>query len=476
MKTKLIAALIVGSFVLAGCGGGGSSDSAMDMDEPPPLTEEEERIDELEEQLEAAQEQARLEQAAREREQAAREREQAAREQAEAEQERLEDEAEEAETRANRADAKATIGGLRAAAAGTLTTVTPRYAATTDVVTDPAVSFANKSRGSASGWSVTTLSNSGFTHNDDLVVYSNRGPATRVLLTQEYSGRFMDDDDETANTPIEASITSADGRLIRSGSFPTQDGDDKTFPHNYENDGTSDGLDIVRISGTFHGASGYFHCMGECTIGRRGDRYTVAGTWTFHATDTARALVDDKSYMHFGWWKREQKSDESFSFATFSGRSAMDYSATNDATNFNLLGGSATYRGPAVGQYAIYQPLGTQSEAGSFTASAELTADFTANMLSGTVTNFSNDPDWSLTLNRQSMAGGDVSGGTTDWTIAGNTSLRRGAWDAEFFSEAEYVGQTPDGVIGEFTGIYDADADAANGDVGRIVGAFGARK
>ena len=465
MNIRLIAALILGSFVLAGCGGGGSDVT----EDETRLTVEEERIAELEEQLEEAQERARLEQAAKEREQAAKEREQAAKEQ-------LEKDAEELEARANRAEAKAAIEGLRAAAAGTLTTVTPRYAATTDIVTNPAVSFARKSRSSASGWSVTTLSNSGFTHNDDLVVYSNRGRATRVLLTQEYSGRFMDDDDETANTPIEASITSADGRLIRSGSFPTQDGDDKTFPHNYENDDTSDGPDIVRISGTFHGASGYFHCEGTCTIGRRGDRYTVAGSWEFHATDTARALVDDKSYMYFGWWKREQKSDESFSFATFSGRSAMDYSAKDDPTNFNLLGGSATYRGPAVGQYAIYQPLGTQSEAGSFTASAELTADFTANMLSGTVTNFRNDPDWSLTLNRQTMAGGEVSGGTTDWTIAGNTSLRRGAWDAEFFSEAEYVGQTPDGVIGEFTGIYDADADATNGDVGRIVGAFGARK
>ena len=59
MKSKLImAAVIVGSFALAGCGGGGSSDSAMDMDEPPPLTEEEERIAELEEELEEAQDEA----------------------------------------------------------------------------------------------------------------------------------------------------------------------------------------------------------------------------------------------------------------------------------------------------------------------------------------------------------------------------------------------------------------------------------
>ena len=110
MKTKLIAALIVGSFVLAGCGGGGSSDSAMDEEMQ---VADQERIDELEEQLEAAQEQARLEQAAREREQAARE-------QAEAEQERLEDEAE-ARRRADAAAAtRRVIVGLNAGNDGDL--------------------------------------------------------------------------------------------------------------------------------------------------------------------------------------------------------------------------------------------------------------------------------------------------------------------------------------------------------------------
>ena len=73
------------------------------------------------------------------------------------------------------------------------------------------------------------------------------------------------------------------------------------------------------------------------------------------------------------------------------------------------------------------------------------------------------------------MEGGDVSGGTTDWTISGNTSRRQGAWEAEFFSESPYVGQVPDAVVGEFTAIYDGDTDMDE-DIGRIVGAFGARK
>ena len=275
-----------------------------------------------------------------------------------------------------------------------------------------------------------------------------------------------------------------DAHLIRSGSFPTTDGADKTFSKNYENDPGTGGLDIVRISGTFHGASGYFHCTSvECKIGRRGNRYTVVGdgTWEFHATDTARALVDDESYMYFGWWKREQKSNESLSFQTFSDGMTDGHSATTPGNAFNALTGGATYRGPAVGQYAIYQPLGAQSAAGSFTASAVLTANFDSDMLSGTITNFSSASDWSLTLNTASMAGGEVSearaDGTVDWTIAGNSSGGQGAWTAELFSEAPYVGQIPDGVVGEFTAVFDIDADPANNnDVGRIAGAFGARK
>ena len=470
MNTKLMTALILGSFVLAGCSSSGNSGS--------PASE---RIEELEEQVAELEEQAEQEQTARERAEQQSQTAEQQRQAAERQRQEAEKRAAEAAAIASQADARAAIVGLRGTdAAGTITVI-PRHRMTADVtIASPAVSFASRSRSSASGWSVTTLSNAGFTHNDDLVVYSNRGPATRVLLTQQYSGRFTDGEPETANSPIMAAISPTDAHLIRSGSFPTMDGGDKMFPNNYENDATNDGLDIVRFSGTFHGASGYFHCTAQpCTIGRRGNRYTVvAGTWAFHATDAARALVDDASYMYFGWWKRELKSDESLSFQTFAGGMPADHSATTNATAFNALTQTATYRGPAVGQYAIYQPLGAQSSAGSFTASAVLTANFDTEMLSGTITNFSNASDWSVTLNTAPMTGGEVNAdGAVDWAIAGNTSGGQGEWTAEFFSEVPYVGQTPDGVVGEFTAVFDIDADASNtNDVGRIAGAFGARK
>ena len=166
-------------------------------------------------------------------------------------------------------------------------------------------------------------------------------------------------------------------------------------------------------------------------------------------------------------------------------RPTLQYSATSDETNFDALTGSATYAGPAIGQYAIYQPLNGQSGTGEFTADAELTANFGNNMLSGTVTNFSNDPDWSLTLNLASMAGGNVDSteagrGWVNWTIDGQgTSDVRGTWDAEFYSESDYVGQVPDGVVGTFTAAFDGDInDKEDFDdiVGSIIGAFGADK
>ena len=152
--------------------------------------------------------------------------------------------------------------------------------------------------------------------------------------------------------------------------------------------------------------------------------------------------------MYFGWWKRLQLSNEAFSFEVFKGGSY----AVADIPD--ALTGTATYSGTAVGQYAIYQPLGIQSETGAFTANAVLTADFGAadaeGTLSGRVTNFSNAGDWSLTLMEQDISGGavarpgdPVANPSVSWTIAGN-SENGGSWDADFYSDVTpYVAHIP---------------------------------
>ena len=405
------------------------------------------------------------------------------RQQAEADRDRSDQDAEDARQLVNEAQARAALAGLgygsgdtrmgqddhASPAVGLTATnpVTPRYRDTTLVNTDPAVSFSSSRRSSSGRWSITTRSKAGDTHDDELVVYTDLGGPTRVPIRNKH-GTSFGTGDEARDGYFGETITTEDAELIASSRFP-REGVTMEFENNYENDATVMGLDIVRFSGSYDGASGYFECdeSPTCSVQRLGNRYLVSGgTWTFYTRDTATVSQDDDSYMYFGWWRRMEHEHQSFSFATFSGGVNP---ATGNATGFNDIVGSATYEGPAVGQYAIHQPADSDSGTGSFTASARLEADFDSNMLSGQVTNFSNASNWSLSLNQALMQGGSVANdaGTVDWTIAGNTE-GGGMWDAVFYSESEYVGQVPEGVAGEF--------DAEFGSVGRLVGAFGAHK
>ena len=519
----LVAAGLIG---LGACVGGGGLDRA----EEEALQAEADAAEEARRQAEAARVEAERQrlaaEAQRQAEQQARQQAEQARQQAEQERQAAEEARDALQDQAVQADARFALDGMRVALNRTdvtpalariLTTrthtapavgvaVQPRHGQTALITPNPSWGFSTAQRSSASGWTVTTHTNSGHVYDDALVVYDNRGGPQSVSLVQEFRDgtRFQDTDAANAGTEIMGTITAADGLLIRSGAFPSTDGTDTTFAFNHDSmpevDGPDDDtnprneLDTYRVSGTFMNAQGHFECTGApCTIGRRGDRYTViAGTWVFKTTDRANARIDDRSYAYFGWWRRDLRENETYSYlpffdiapdATTGGGATLQYSATSDTAAFNALTGSASYRGPAIGQYAMYQPLNGQSGTGAFTADAELQANFGNNMLSGTVTNFSNDPDWSLTLNLVSMADGNVAAtarGNVDWTIAGTgTSDVQGRWDAEFYSESDYVGQVPDGVVGTFTAAFDADINNEedfDDIVGSIVGAFGADK
>ena len=99
----------------------------------------------------------------------------------------------------------------------------------------------------------------------------------------------------------------------------------------------------------------------KCSVERLGNRYLVDnGMWTFYVRDTATVSQDDQSWMYFGWWKREQLSDGALSYASFSGGENTATMSSDNDNDFDALTGSATYRGPAVGQYAVYQPAGSE--------------------------------------------------------------------------------------------------------------------
>ena len=497
MRTNLPISLLFGVALIAlgACGGGGNDEAQLrtNLEAAQAAQAEAEKAAEeavaarkkAEEEAAEAERKRLEEEAAREEAEDEAEEERLAAEEAkqerqaaEAERQRLAEEAEKAEQAANRAGARAAFVGLGGSADGGTrnnpgtVTVTPRYGQTAIVNTTPSVTFESKRRSSSGQWSITTLSNAGSTHNDDVVAYSDLGGPTRVLITNitSYTATFVTVED-TNN--IQAMLT-GNTHPIASARFPGGGGD-RTYDHTIDSDPIMDGddpdlittndYDTTRFGGTYDSASGTFECTGTCTVAHEGGSiYNLSsGDWTFTTSKTARVPVDDDSYMYFGWWKRELESTGAFSFQMFSG-------GAHEVSNIpDTLTGTATYTGPAVGQYAIYQPLGTQTESGSFTARAELTADFgnalSEGTLSGRVTNFSNASDWSVTLKSADIDTGTVADGNVSWTIAGNTE-DGGMWDAQFFSDVAGFTGYPEGVAGTF--------DAKFDDVGRLIGAFGA--
>ena len=400
---------------------------------------------------------------------------------AEAEQQRLAEAAEEARQAASRAEARAAFLGLGGSADGGgaridpgSVTVTPRYGQTaivtaTATATDGStVDFASKRRSSSGRWTITTLSNDDSTNKDDLVVYSDIDGPKPIPIQQVHTGKMFTEAADTSYLTFEVLSDDADDISPISSQFPTGGRTAEIEITVASNEGDPNDRTAL-ISGRFDGASGHYQCAGtsasDCTIRDTGGGYILTGKWTFRVLKSAKVNVDDTSHMYFGWWTRELESTGAFSFEMFS-------NGMERVGEIAPLTGTATYTGPAVGQYAIYQPAGDDSGAGSFTARAELTANFGATggaqgMLSGRVTNFSNASDWSITLNSQPIANGAVArvGNNVSWTISGNSEVG-GGWMATFFSDVAGSTAIPEGVAGTF--------DAKFDDVGRLIGAFGA--
>ena len=230
---------------------------------------------------------------------------------------------------------------------------------------------------------------------------------------------------------------------------------------------------MARFSGTFHGASGEFRCIGSgdgaCTVQYTGVNYNLGnGVWTFRTSKNSKVNVPDAQYMHFGWWRRQTISDGMFRYGTFRGTNGSPL----NGTGFNGLEGTAVYQGPAIGQYAIYAPLSPLSNHGNFNATARLTANFgnetDGGNISGSITGFDVNPGWTVTLKETTMPSGAIAQGDVSWMIDGNTE-DGGNWDATFHADLEdHIDTRPDGVTGTFSAHYDT--------VGRMVGAFGAHK
>ena len=240
-------------------------------------------------------------------------------------------------------------------------------------------------------------------------------------------------------------------------------------------------------SGTLQGAGGTYRCDGAtatatCTVQNRGGSFEFDGDWDFiPSSGTVQIVVPDAEYMWFGVWARQTvrlatPPEQPTELWRFDAR----HGGTHAVSDLSAATGSATYTGPAAGRYAVYEPDTGDSNIGSFTASAELRADFDSatNTVSGSITNFSNDPSWSLALKRKDISGGAVAAvadsNSVTWTIDG-VQDDSGDWEAQFYNNlpATTVTYQPHGIAGTFEAAYDPSGVGARA---AVIGGFGAHR
>ena len=268
---------------------------------------------------------------------------------------------------------------------------------------------------------------------------------------------------------------SADSAGLQSPEFPGP-----TFSRIYM------GNDLSFV-GTFYGLEGTYECTAPpCGVTTAGDgRMSSTGTWTFTSDVPERAMIDlpDGDYLYFGWWLSEPDDLEGdFGFGAIAGGSDPFVTGNRFTKGHaDWLEGKAVYKGLAVGGYATIDFTGgvpSGARAGSFTATAELTANFGGTSvaeddhfsISGKVTDFMDaedgDPlgDWSVDLERIDLVAGSASfgGGATAAELGQSTGT--GSWEGAFFGNGRVDGQP-----GSVAGTFDAHLPAA-----RISGGFGA--
>ena len=429
--------------------------------------------------------------------------EQAAREAAEDARER----ADAAEQRQSQSAEERQFAGF-GTSAGTLS-VTPRYDAP-DIIRTPSIGVGTAGTDVGS-WAVTTGSSSDGTYMDSVTVYSDVGMPEMVP--------FEDSDYNAGRRVVNAqsviigrySISGARTDVTNVGggtSFPATSAPAQTFPlmdRGYDNAAqlaaatarcdadpacTDPMPNNVRDTNTYRlrysaevadaalgGATGRFLCESSspstvCTVQRRGtDQLFFQGPWGFiPTTATTPVTVADKYFMWFGVWAREHLASREWSYDVGHGPTGSRVSSVS------AVSGTATYAGSAIGRYAIDRELGTD-EAGAFTATATLNADFDSNTLSGELTAFAGGApadaasggasEWTVNLRTGSISGGNASG-TSAWTI-GTDADEGGDWTASFYSHLpanQRTGVVPYGVAGTFT--------AEHSGIAKMIGAFGA--
>ena len=183
----------------------------------------------------------------------------------------------------------------------------------------------------------------------------------------------------------------------------------------------------------------------------------------------------DAIYASYGWWIHKSEDGAKYTASAF-----HDEKGGDPAITALPVAGTATYMGGAAGKYALSSATGGTNDAGDFTATATLEAEFgTTPMISGTIDDFmgadGQPRDWEVELMDQGISatgqilGDDGSNGSTakmtKWTIGDDAADTAGAWSGNL-RELNAVSGVPQVVTGTFYSTY--------GSAGKMVGAFGA--
>ena len=306
----------------------------------------------------------------------------------------------------------------------------------------------------------------------EAVVYSNVGdPTEGAPFNEEYTltGAGTDNPGEVA---VDTSQTGAPAR-VASPSFDQSAGK-KGFELPAD-------ADRVMISGSYHGVSGTYNCTpGQdqtCSATVAASGFTLeGGTWTFKPTDPEAKVMStpDAIYASYGWWIHKSEDGSTFTASAF----VDDMGEVPDATGITALQGTAAYVGGAAGKYALQSATGGTNDAGHFTASATLEADFGDDTITGTIDNFvgadGQSRNWSVELMEQGVGdtgtilGDDGTGEAkmTKWTIDGTAAVAAGQWSGSLKDNGD--DDVPRVATGTFYSTY--------GTAGKMVGAFGANK
>ena len=334
-----------------------------------------------------------------------------------------------------------------------------------------------------SGWAGKRYADPAGGDSVEAIVYSNVEAPTPG---KKFGGAAANDEFEYAlangMVAVDTSAAGVSARVALTGVTRTAGRETFKLP-----DPNPQGASMIPVPGSYHGVSGTYSCTPStpadgCSATVAASGFTLeAGTWTFKPNDpNARVMSSaDTMYASYGWWLHKTENGKTYTASAFVDYKGGDNSAEL-ASGLGTLNGTATYMGGAAGKYALSSSTGGTNDAGHFTATATLEADFTDNMISGTVDNFVGADgmarDWSVELmdtavSATGVIAGDGTTGSTDrqmtkWTIGGTAGAASGEWTGQLYDNG--TDNVPKTAAGTFFSMYGQDAS--------MVGAFGANK